>query len=230
MKVLQVYTDFADAMEELNDAERGRLFMAMLNYARSGARPVFRGGEKVLWPVAKGNIDKQIQAYHERCETNRRNAASRYESLPEPANRSESHPIEGKEKDKEKDKDNYINTLPSFVHSPGEDPEADRELERMIDRLQLHVYRGSEQSFARSVESAIRVMWYSNTIKVNGRRIGQGAVRSVLKELTIGHVDFILSRLRNMLPEDKVVNGQAYLISCIYNAPSDCSVNAQREA
>ena len=231
MKVLQVYTDFADAMEELNDAEKGRLFMAMLEYARSGARPVFRGGEKVLWPVAKGNIDKQIEAYHQRCETNRRNITSRYESLPEATNRSSSYRIEDKEKDKGKNKEsNYINTLPSFVHSPGEDPEADKELERMIERLQLHVYLGSERSFARSVESAIRVMWYSNSIKVNGLRIGQGAVRSVLRELTIDHIDAILNRLRNMDPEEPVTNGQSYLMACIYNAPADCAVNAEREA
>ena len=62
MKLMQVYTDFAEAMEELSDAERGRLFMAMLKYAESGAEPVFRGNEKVLWPVAKGNIDRQAEA------------------------------------------------------------------------------------------------------------------------------------------------------------------------
>lgn len=229
MKVLQVYTDFADAMKELNDAERGRLFVAMLEYARSGAEPVFRGVEKILWPVAKSNIDKQIEAYQQRCETNRKNITSRYESLPETTNRSESYLIVDKEKDKEKDKDNkYIKTLPSFVHSPGEDPTADADLERLIDRLQLHLYQGTEKTFARSVENTIKLMWYSNTIKVNNRRIGQDAVRSVLKELTIDHVDFILSRIRNM--GDRVTNGQAYLISCIYNAPADFAVNAEREA
>lgn len=67
MKVLKVFVDFADAIEELNDAERGRLFMAMLEYARSGAAPVFRGAEKVLWPVAKGNIDNQRRAYEHVC-------------------------------------------------------------------------------------------------------------------------------------------------------------------
>ena len=229
MKVLQVYTDFADAMKELNDAERGRLFVAMLEYARSGAEPVFRGVEKILWPVAKLNIDKQIEAYQQRCETNRKNITSRYESLPETTNRSESYLIVDKEKDKEKDKDNkYINTLPSFVHSPGEDPAADADLERLIDRLQLHLYQGTEKTFARSVENTIKLMWYSNTIKVNNRRIGQGAVRSVLKELTIDHVDFILSRIRNI--GDRVTNGQAYLVSCIYNAPADFAVNTGREA
>ena len=36
MKYLKVYTDFAEAMEALSDAERGRLFMSMLQYASTG--------------------------------------------------------------------------------------------------------------------------------------------------------------------------------------------------
>lgn len=98
MKVLKVFVDFADAIEELNDAERGRLFMAMLEYARSGAAPVFRGAEKVLWPVAKGNIDNQRRAYEHVCAVNKSNVTTRYESLRTATNRSES------KQDKEKEK------------------------------------------------------------------------------------------------------------------------------
>jgi len=103
MKVLKVFVDFADAMKELNDAERGRLFMAMLEYARSGAEPVFRGNEKVLWPVAKGNIDNQQRAYDHICAVNRANITSRYEPLRQHTNRNE--PKQDKEKEKIK---NYI--------------------------------------------------------------------------------------------------------------------------
>lgn len=98
MKVLKVFVDFADAIEELNDAERGRLFMAMLEYARSGAAPVFRGAEKVLWPVAKGNIDNQRRAYEHVCAVNKSNVTTRYGSLRTATNRSES------KQDKEKEK------------------------------------------------------------------------------------------------------------------------------
>lgn len=98
MKVLKVFVDFADAMKELNDAERGRLFMAMLEYARSGAEPVFRGSEKVLWPVAKGNIDNQKQAYDHICAVNKTNITNRYELLRQSTNRNESN----QDKDKEK--------------------------------------------------------------------------------------------------------------------------------
>lgn len=101
MKVLKVFVDFADAMKELNDAERGRLFTAMLEYARSGAAPVFRGAEKVLWPVAKGAIDNQQRAYNHICEVNRQNVTNRYEPLRYTTNRRE--PLQDKEKTK-----NYI--------------------------------------------------------------------------------------------------------------------------
>lgn len=55
MKRLIVDTDFVYDMEVLGDAERGRLFTAMLEYAGHGKEPDFRGNEKYLWSVAKEN-------------------------------------------------------------------------------------------------------------------------------------------------------------------------------
>lgn len=230
MHYLKVFTDFVQVIDPLGDAEKGRLFVAMLKYAETGEEPRFSGSERFVWPTAKLNIDREVAF----CAVQREKAKKRKsqtEPKPAKASQTEPKPAKASHKDKDKDKDNkLLTTLPSFIHSTGEDPEADAELERLIERLQLDLYGESERSFAKSVESAIRVMWYSNTIKVSGQRIGQGAVRSVLRELNINHVDFILSRLRNTIAEDPVVNGQAYLISCIYNAPMDCAVNTQREA
>lgn len=61
MKRLIVDTDFVYDMEVLGDAERGRLFTAMLEYAGQGKEPDFRGNEKYLWSVAKKNIDKMAE-------------------------------------------------------------------------------------------------------------------------------------------------------------------------
>ena len=58
MKYLKVYTDFEEAIEMLSDAEKGRLFTAMLRYASTGELPDLRGGERLLWPTAKLNIDR----------------------------------------------------------------------------------------------------------------------------------------------------------------------------
>lgn len=63
MKYLKVFTDFAQSMEALGDAERGRLFTAMLEYAESGKLPDLRGNERFLWGTAKAQIDRAQERY-----------------------------------------------------------------------------------------------------------------------------------------------------------------------
>ena len=70
MKYLKVFLDFEDAIEPINDAEAGRLFRAMLRYARNGETPKFSGNERYVWPTAKLNIDREVAF----CEKQRRNA------------------------------------------------------------------------------------------------------------------------------------------------------------
>lgn len=106
MKYLKVFVDFADKIELLGDAERGRLFTAMLEYASSGAEPDLRGNERFIWPTAKSEIDRQSESYKARCETNRNNAASRYDSQRFVTSRSDSHQDQDQDKDKDKDKEN----------------------------------------------------------------------------------------------------------------------------
>lgn len=58
MKYLKVWTDFDKVIEKLSDAEKGRLFVAMLHYAETGEEPSeFAGNESFLWGVAKRDID-----------------------------------------------------------------------------------------------------------------------------------------------------------------------------
>lgn len=104
MKYLKIFTDFVDSMELLGDAERGRLFTAMLEYAASGAEAELKGNEKFLWKVAKAEIDRQIESYDKRCETNKAIATNRYQSSRIVTKRNES--CQDKDKDKEKKKNN----------------------------------------------------------------------------------------------------------------------------
>lgn len=94
------------------------------------------------------------------------------------------------------------------------------ELWQILDKLYLHLYY--DKLFAKSIEHAIRTMFYADHIVVRGRTIPQGAVRNVLHMLTIDHIDFINRQLRNF--QDPVINSESYLISCIYNAPMDCMI------
>ena len=105
MKYLKVFTDFVQDIGDLGDAERGRLFTAMLMYAETGEEPELRGNERFLWNTAKKNIANQRASYAARCEINARIATNRYESLPKSTKKHESY------QDKDKDKE-YKETLP----------------------------------------------------------------------------------------------------------------------
>ena len=123
MKYLKVFTDFTIDMESLNDAERGRLFVAMLEYAAEGASPNLPGNERFLWGSAKKMIDAQQKAYEHRCEINRQNGnepkrigANRSESLRIVANGSESLQEQEQEQEQEqtKRKSNKKFSVPSI--------------------------------------------------------------------------------------------------------------------
>ena len=108
MKYLKVFADFEDAIEPINDAEAGRLFRAMLRYARTGETPKFSGNERYVWPTAKLNIDREAAF----CEKQRRNAKKPNEAKPSQTEPNEAKPSQTSQKDKDKDKE-YKETLPN---------------------------------------------------------------------------------------------------------------------
>ena len=63
MEYLKLFTSFLDNIEPLNDDERGRLFTAMLVYAKDGMEIDLQGNERFVWPVAKQNIDRTAKSY-----------------------------------------------------------------------------------------------------------------------------------------------------------------------
>lgn len=104
MKYLKVFTDFAQSIEPLSDAEKGRLFTAMLEYAETGTEPRFSGNERFLWPTAKTHIDREAAF----CEKQRTNAMKAKPSQTKP---NEAKPSQTSQKDKDKEKE-YKETLP----------------------------------------------------------------------------------------------------------------------
>lgn len=225
MKVLKVYVDFVKDIEEITDAEAGRLFRSMLKYADDKTTPILlRGADKILWPVARKMIDAQWKAYNHMCAVNKNNITNRYEPLRPVTN--------GNDPKQEQEQEYNIITkqslvpLQSVVHLEGDNDE----LERLIDGLQLDLFQGTYRHIADAVADAIRTMYNAESIRVNGRTVPRGAVRSVLSSLTIDHIDYIIRQLEKQDPEDKVTNGRAYLMACIYNAPADCAVNDRRES
>ena len=110
MRYLKVFTDFAGSIEELNDAEVGRLFRAMLSYAESGTVPDLKGNERFIWGTAKMNIDKQSISYNNKVKgaDTARNIRSDIRSNQNNISDIRKTTLiseQEKEKEKEKDKD-----------------------------------------------------------------------------------------------------------------------------
>ncbi|MEA4919351.1 MAG: DUF6291 domain-containing protein [Clostridiaceae bacterium] len=72
------FFDDINALEPLGDAERGRLFTALLEYGRSGTVEKLGGNERFLYPMFKGRIDRFLTSYNETCKKNKKNIQTRY--------------------------------------------------------------------------------------------------------------------------------------------------------
>ena len=138
MKYLKIFTDYADDIEELGDAECGRLFRAMLKYASSGAEPEFRGNERFYWKAAKRNIDSAREAYERRVQimANAREAINNQSINSQliDAQQSINSQLIVQDKDKDKDK-KKTKKSPNGDINPPYPPTA---LDEAIERFKAH--------------------------------------------------------------------------------------------
>lgn len=117
---VKAYFDWIEQTAALSDAERGRLFIAILEYARSGLEPKLDGREGILFPVFRTTIDrdnKKSAAYSENGKKGGRgNKANESDLKQNKANESKMPNIRRKtqDKDKDKDKDNSASPFESF--------------------------------------------------------------------------------------------------------------------
>lgn len=65
---IKLFLDYLDALEPFSDAERGRLFTALLIYGRTGEAPQLSGNERFLFPMMKAQIDRDFAAWREKDE------------------------------------------------------------------------------------------------------------------------------------------------------------------
>lgn len=103
------YHSYLDAIEPLNDAERGRLFTACLKYSMTGEAEHLCGNERFLFPALRSQIDRDIQKYESRCETQSANARKRWDAKNATAcdgiNGIAKNANDAKEKENEKEKE-----------------------------------------------------------------------------------------------------------------------------
>ncbi len=68
LSYVKIFCDLSYALEELDDGECGRLFRAILAYAGGGEMPELTGQERVVFPILRGQIDRDIRVYETRSE------------------------------------------------------------------------------------------------------------------------------------------------------------------
>lgn len=115
IEYFKAYHSLLDAVEPLNDAEIGRLFVACLTYSMTGEVTELRGNERFVFPGVRSQIDRDKKGYEARCKINAENGAHggrpKNQTVFEETEKTESvfeKPKKPKEKIKEKKKEKNI--------------------------------------------------------------------------------------------------------------------------
>ena len=122
LESFNAYHSYLTAIEPLNDAERGRLFTALLTYSSTGEVPDLRGNERFVFPQMKWQIDRDKGSYDDFCARQSENGKKGGRPKKPPVN-SETQktqaffekPKKANDKDKDKDKDKDISFPPDGV-------------------------------------------------------------------------------------------------------------------
>lgn len=86
-KGILIYFDSIDQLELIPDADRGRLLLDLLRYAKDGTLPEYDNpANKLMFSILQKRVDKDCERYEEVCrkraEAGRKGLASRYGNKP----------------------------------------------------------------------------------------------------------------------------------------------------
>ena len=106
---ISLYYSYREQLEILPDDERGRLLIALLDYAQNGTIPDLSGASRMAFAFIRAQIDRDSEKYEARCAKNRENIRKRwnpddtdeYAGIPSYTKRT-------KEKEREKEKESVI--------------------------------------------------------------------------------------------------------------------------
>ncbi len=111
MTYLKLFVDYLDAIQPLGDAELGRLFTALLQYARTGEAPRLSGNERFVYPMMKAQVDRDAEAAagisQARSAAGKKGAMARKqkEQMPDLPDKSSQDKDQEKDKDQDQDED-----------------------------------------------------------------------------------------------------------------------------
>lgn len=226
---VKAFYDWPEQMSAITDAEKGRLFVAILKYGETGEIPEMQGAERILFPVFKAQIDRDAG----RSEAGKKAVNARWskEKEEEPVRgntddtnvyepmRTDTDVYEAYEaipkKKEEKEKEEEEELVYAISVSPSITDNADDLIDRLTDgRTDLR------DDFVDAVKMAVADMLKAPYTTVEGTKIPLAAVRQRLKMLTgedLADVQEAVARSGTMAESGSV----RYLKSCLYNAPLD---------
>lgn len=110
------YHSYRSALEPLTDAERGRLFTALLEYSETGEVPDLRGNERFVFPQCRWQIDRDAEKYDVFCskqaENGKKGGRPRKPNETQKTQAFSEKPKKAKEREKEK------NIEPTVLNPP----------------------------------------------------------------------------------------------------------------
>ena len=109
------YTSWLGSIKQLNKAQQGELFVALLEYAESGEKPVFNElALSVLFTEYSQTIDRDKAKYKERCEKNKANITKRWAKENTTVYDCKKSYTKNTDNDNDNDNDNDLYIAPSY--------------------------------------------------------------------------------------------------------------------
>ena len=81
--VMLYFAETRPLLALMNDAERGQLFAAILDYAELDIEPALGDRLAAAWPFIKRLIDRDAETYRKKCEKAAKAASARWEKKGE---------------------------------------------------------------------------------------------------------------------------------------------------
>lgn len=221
---VKAFFDWPEQMSALSDAEKGRLFVAILKYGETGEIPEMQGAERILFPVFKAQIDRDAgrseagkKAVNARWSKEKAEEPVREDTIAYEPIRTDTESYEVYEaipkKKEEKEKEEEEELVYAISVSPSITDNADDLIDRLTDgRTDLR------DDFVDAVKMAAADMLKAPYTTVEGTKIPLAAVRQRLKMLTgedLADVQEAVARSGTTAESGSV----KYLKSCLYNAP-----------
>ena len=130
IKYVKIFCDIGDTVDDLSDAEAGRLFKAVLHYGATQTVDQLPGQERLVFRMLKAQMDRDRGSYEKKSQQNRENGlkggrpkkAIGFQENPEKSNglfQNPEKPNKSQDKDKDKDKD-YISSSVGFFDDDDE--------------------------------------------------------------------------------------------------------------